>query len=362
SFSLIAWHVENDDLSDTINDFRRRSIAEAERGTVLPTKTMLVLNFVIKNDLNLKYAKHSCNADLAALAYKLTTEMEEDEEEFELLLCDEKKNAIKEKDVEKQLLLSLVDTYSLKLKNKSLTTKKTYIEATLLPLFEAFLATIESTTNYSATGYLEPLPDTQAMLLPISLSTVATASTSASPITSKKRKDCLQCSWMSLELDYLVKAIFGEMKFDLFVTEVKKPNANVSQLVGDEAKLGNLMKIMADRLVLKSIPSPVVCGLIDDGSNIKTYKMTIRSDGKYDLIQLACFGSIRSSDDLVRLPLIIDHFSQLKTIIKDMQSIIRLALLGKVLPGPLVLPVVLVEWLRPSNEYPVAETTNKRTK
>ncbi|OBZ84085.1 hypothetical protein A0J61_07856 [Choanephora cucurbitarum] len=118
---------------------------------------------------------------------------------------------------------------------------------------------------------------------------------------------------------------------------------------------------MVDRLVLKSIPSPVVCGLIDDGSNIKTYKMTIRSDGKYDLIQLACFGSIRSVDDLVRLPLIIDHFSQLKTIIKDMQSIIRLALLGKVLPGPLVLPVVPVEWLRPSNEYPVAEASNKRT-
>ncbi|KAI8368563.1 hypothetical protein EDC96DRAFT_421099, partial [Choanephora cucurbitarum] len=92
---------------------------------------------------------------------------------------------------------------------------------------------------------------------------------------------------------------------DLFVAEVKKPNAKISQLVNDKAKLGNLMKIMVDRLVLKNTFSPVVCGLVDDGSNIKTYKMTIRSNGKYDMIQLACFRSIRSVDDLVRLPLII---------------------------------------------------------
>ncbi|KAI8327379.1 hypothetical protein BD560DRAFT_317997, partial [Blakeslea trispora] len=103
--------------------------------------------------------------------------------------------------------------------------------------------------------------------------------------------------------------------YDLLIAEVKKPKAKVTQLISDEAKLANMMKLMIDRLVVKKIMSPVVCGVVDDGTFTKTYKMTIKSKGKYDLVQLACFQSIRCIDDLVRLPNVVNYFKQLKNIV-----------------------------------------------
>ncbi|KAI8375181.1 hypothetical protein BD560DRAFT_317751, partial [Blakeslea trispora] len=100
--------------------------------------------------------------------------------------------------------------------------------------------------------------------------------------------------------------------FDVLAVEVKKPKAKSSQIVGDTAKLGNMLKLMLDNLVLRGVPSPVVCGFVDDGEIITTYKMTMEQEGRYDLVELASFPPVRCLDDLLRLPSIIDHFEQLK--------------------------------------------------
>ncbi|KAI8341561.1 hypothetical protein BD560DRAFT_303013, partial [Blakeslea trispora] len=107
----------------------------------------------------------------------------------------------------------------------------------------------------------------------------------------------------------------SDTKFDLFAVEVKKPEATVTQVVDDEAKLGNMLKLMVDRLVVKKIPSPVVCGLLVENSVVKTYKMTIVSSGRYEFVQLACFSHIRTLDDLSCLSTIVNHLMQLKRII-----------------------------------------------
>ncbi|KAI8373811.1 hypothetical protein BD560DRAFT_466208 [Blakeslea trispora] len=112
------------------------------------------------------------------------------------------------------------------------------------------------------------------------------------------------------------------------------PNAKTTQLIDGEAKLRNMMKLMVDRLVVMKIPSPVVCGMLDSGTTIKTYKMTVEGKGRYELVQLACFGGTRFVDDLVRLPNTINHLNQLKHIICSMQQVIRFTVLEIVLPGP----------------------------
>ncbi|KAI8369210.1 hypothetical protein EDC96DRAFT_420069, partial [Choanephora cucurbitarum] len=112
--------------------------------------------------------------------------------------------------------------------------------------------------------------------------------------------------------DYLLKVVSEGEKFDILAVEVKKPKAKASQIVNDTSKLGNILKLMLDRLALFGVPSPVVCGLVDDGEMITTYKMTIEQEGRYDLVELGSFRGIRCVDDLLRLPLIIEYFQQLK--------------------------------------------------
>ena len=167
---------------------------------------------------------------------------------------------------------------------------------------------------------------------------------------------------MSLQPDYILKAVFSDQKFDLLIAEVKKPQAKITQLVGDEAKLANLLKIMLNRLILQRIPSPVVCGIINDGTFTKTFKMTIKSSGKYDFVQLACFQSIRCIDDLARLPNVMNYMNQMKNIVLYMQEVIRMTMLGESLLDPLPLSLAPLEWLRPSFEYSVAEPTAKKAK
>ncbi|KAI8364514.1 hypothetical protein EDC96DRAFT_544831 [Choanephora cucurbitarum] len=151
-------------------------------------------------------------------------------------------------------------------------------------------------------------------------------------------------------------AVFSDQKSDFLIAKVKKPQAKITRLVGDEAKLANLLKIMLNRLILQRIPSPVVCGIINDGTFTKTFKTIIKSSGNYDFVQLACFQSTRCIDDLARLPNAMNYMNQMKDIVLYMQEIIRMTMLGEPFPDPLCLgfPVPL-EWLRSSFKYPVAE-------
>ncbi|KAI8076582.1 uncharacterized protein B0P05DRAFT_572252 [Gilbertella persicaria] len=148
------------------------------------------------------------------------------------------------------------------------------------------------------------------------------------------------------------------MKFDLFLVKVKKLGVKSSQMVDDVAKVANLMKLMINRLVLNGVPSPVVCGLVDDGTMMSTYKMQIKSNVKYDFIQMSYFHGARRLRDLAYLPGIVSSLGASSWACKEKISVH----IHKTFSGPLSLQVVPVEWLRPSYEYPSAVSVSKKQK
>ncbi|KAI8335290.1 hypothetical protein EDC96DRAFT_524891 [Choanephora cucurbitarum] len=257
---------------------------------------------------------------------------------------------------ERCLCLKLLQIFARKVENTSFNTEQTYIESVLLPFFDLYFDTISCTERFSCRGRLEPLSAQSALLEPLS---ETTASTTATKTTGSKRKNAsASTSWLALQPDYLLKLLCGTYRFDVFCAEFKKPNANITQLVSDEAKLANFLKIMLDRLVLFGVPSPIVCGLIEDGTYLKTFKMMIGDDGKYDFVQLSHSKSVACIDDLLRLPILMQYFEQLRTIILDMQKKISLKMLGEDVPP--CLSLVPSSWLRPSLEYPVADSNTKK--
>ncbi|KAI8070545.1 uncharacterized protein B0P05DRAFT_573276 [Gilbertella persicaria] len=408
SYERMTWAVDSDDMSEKLMLYRMQTINAAKDAKKLTTNQFLILNYIINfdseltiiNELGIAYKakqvkkqlrrNHAvsrsssqiillCN-ELLQKAKLQENEEEEEEEDLMVFLLLEKIKAKKEKDDEKLLFLSLFEHFQNIISNTSITTEQSYIDSTLLPFFEHIFNKIAQTEHFAARGRLEKPPSDFDLLLPLGLSkpssssststatTSATATATATSSAASKRdfsssSSSSYRSWLALLPDYLVKAVFTGIKFDLLAVEVKKPKAKFSQIVNDESKVAVLMKLMINRLVQNSIPSPVVCGFVDNGDFIKTYKMSLTSNGSYSFVELACFPSIRCLNSLACLPVMIEHMNQLKNIICEMIEVIRITLLGEKLPGPLSVPsAVPVEWLRPSFEYPYLDTSNKKRK
>ncbi|OBZ81283.1 hypothetical protein A0J61_10668, partial [Choanephora cucurbitarum] len=318
---------------------------------------------------------HCCNDNVIILCHLLMKRATRDDGEdddysegasFELFLLNEKTEAIKKKDNDKILLVDIFGSFYKKIFFMSSLTEQSHIESTLMPFIETFFNCIPSTEHLSARGQLEELPESSNLLLPICKSSSATSTSTAATTASRKRSRASSSlssspSWLSLFPDYLLKIVSEGEKFDVLAAEIKKPNSKSSQIVNDRVKLGNLLKLMLDRLVLAGVPSPLVCGFVDDGDVIETYKMSIEQEGRYDFVQLASFRGIRCLEDLACLPNMLNHFQQLKNIVLHMKEVIRVTRLNEVIPGPFSLSLpVPVAWLRPSLEYPALEACSKK--
>jgi hypothetical protein len=83
------------------------------------------------------------------------------------------------------------------------------------------------------------------------------------PINLKRKRSA---SLMKTQPDYVayVKTRL-DLKYDIFVAEVKKPYAKANQLESDLVKVGKQMKKMIDCLLDLDIEQPIVCGLVIEG-------------------------------------------------------------------------------------------------
>ncbi|KAI8092425.1 uncharacterized protein B0P05DRAFT_583669 [Gilbertella persicaria] len=290
-------------------------------------------------------------------------------DEAEIFMLERLLDAKKTKDTQLQILLKLLLSFNNKVGESIDTTEETFVAQTLKPFFELYLDVIGGTEHHGSHGRLEKIHSSSSSSSPCSpCSPCSSCSSCSSSCPSSKRNlstdsSVLCNSWYKLKPDYLLKGLFENgLKVDVLVGEFKKPSAKPTQILNDKVKLGNLLKLMVDRLVLLGVPAPIVCGLTHDGQIIRTYKMTMVKQGEYDFVELACFGSIRCLADLMSLPMIMSYFEQLAETVKQTLQKVEMKLSETMIPGPLVLAPISVEWIRSSYEYPSCPSSSSRSK
>ncbi|CAO3660894.1 unnamed protein product [Rhizopus stolonifer] len=79
-------------------------------------------------------------------------------------------------------------------------------------------------------------------------------------------------------------------KFDMFVIEVKKPGKiSNGHLETDLVKLGKEMKLALDKLIEKKVKNPEIIALLVEGYKATAFKMDLRYNGQYRMIELNSF-------------------------------------------------------------------------
>ncbi|OBZ82244.1 hypothetical protein A0J61_09706 [Choanephora cucurbitarum] len=365
NMKAINYHVDDKNLTTNtaVEKYRCKAVAAAAEGAKMSDAYTLALNHIIYYDLKnhtineLGLSSHQdeikaslgVDADLPMLDSRLSVVAFEviqmmtrgSVDDVEILLAEKLIAAKKAKDKRMTCLVKLLTNYFNKVGQSLDTTEDTFVSQTIGPFLELYFDSMNATEHHASRGRLEQ---------PGSFSS-SSASTKRSYSSSSKSD--LSTSWYTLQPDYLLKGLFENgLKIDVFLAEFKKPSAKPSQILNDKVKLGNLMKLMVDRLVFLGVPSPVVCGLFADGRMTYTYKMTIKKDGEYEFVELGCFGTIRCTSDLMSLPIMMAYFEQLAEIVKQTLEKMEIKLSGEVIPGPLALLPVPVEYLRCSYEYP----------
>ncbi|KAI9271559.1 hypothetical protein BDA99DRAFT_500379 [Phascolomyces articulosus] len=144
--------------------------------------------------------------------------------------------------------------------------------------------------------------------------------------------------------DFMASVKVQGRVFDLLAVEVKPPKKGGHDL----QKLGRELKIMIDALVTAKVANPIVCGIVVEGSSVRTYMLQLRYNGIYEMIQLQDVDLITKYSQLSQLPLIIAAFTQVKTIISLTAKEVKYRILNK-LDGQnnSTKNVIPVSWTRP---------------
>jgi Na+/glutamate symporter len=79
-----------------------------------------------------------------------------------------------------------------------------------------------------------------------------------------------------------------------------------------EILIGYELQKMIDTLVDANIPSPVVCGVWVDGKTCSTYKMDLKYNGLYRLIELDAFQLPTTMEDIMKARKIFSMLMKLK--------------------------------------------------
>ncbi|KAI8365010.1 hypothetical protein EDC96DRAFT_593479 [Choanephora cucurbitarum] len=273
--------INNDKASANavFEQYRRKAIAAAAEGVKMSDAYTLALNYIIYYDINsmtikelgLSSQKESTkarlniaadfpvvDASLSVVALEIVQIMlRNSDDDVELFLVEKLVAFKRAKDERLSDLVKLLMSFNGRANRISNTTEETFIQETIKPMFDLFL--------------------------------------------------------IPLKPDYLLKGTFDKnLEVDIFLAEFKKPYAKPTQIHNEKTKVGNLMKLMIDRLVMLGVSSPVVRGQMTF-----TYKMQITKDGEYDFVELEYFGIIRCTSDSMSLPIVMCYFEQLAAIIKQ---------------------------------------------
>ncbi|PHZ11633.1 uncharacterized protein RHIMIDRAFT_244120 [Rhizopus microsporus ATCC 52813] len=108
------------------------------------------------------------------------------------------------------------------------------------------------------------------------------------------------------------------ISYEVFFMEVKrKGNHSNNTLENDMIKLSKEMHIALNKLVVKKVKKPEVVGLLAEDHKAVAYKMDIKYNGQYRMIEISRFHFARDiSDDILLLPTIIEKLNQMKKIIE----------------------------------------------
>lgn len=105
--------------------------------------------------------------------------------------------------------------------------------------------------------------------------------------------------------------------YELFFVEVKrKGKYQNNNLENDLVKLGKEMHTALNKLMKKRVRNPEVVGLLIEDTKAIAYKMTLKYEGLYQMIEISQFNFARdNTDDILLIPAIIEKLSQIKEII-----------------------------------------------
>lgn len=132
---------------------------------------------------------------------------------------------------------------------------------------------------------------------------------------------------VSLSGDPQYKPDFGiyvnglSQRFEVVVGEFEAPKGHC-QGESDTIKIGKEMRTMINRLVTIGVEDPVVCGVLVSGGCLSTYKMELRGPKLYVMARLSKLNLIRTSDDLVMLPILVSRIAQVQ-VMHSMAVILR---------------------------------------
>ena len=107
---------------------------------------------------------------------------------------------------------------------------------------------------------------------------------------------------------------FVSTHHDLIVSEVKPPSSSNSFNTGepDIVKLGRMMKMMINELLLEGIESALVGGVLVQGRRMRTFIMKLEYKEIYEMIELSDTQLFQDIKSMTALPSLVEDLLKLK--------------------------------------------------
>lgn len=148
--------------------------------------------------------------------------------------------------------------------------------------------------------------------------------------------------------DFLVYNISGSVKCVILIAEFKPTEQN-SYVKSDLVKLLKQMKDTLNKLVIKGVKKPRICGIHCEGENVHTYVMDMLSPKLYRLINTSKIKLFKNLDQISLLPSVIKHLLCLKGVAAETATKIETASLYSYSRLKRPAPNPPVSWLSSEN-------------
>ncbi|CAO3635136.1 unnamed protein product [Cunninghamella echinulata] len=353
------WLIDDVDISQYLFNYRQQSLYHNQFKTHrnLSAARLLSLHHIFlftedhtnscMNDYSLSYddiyndlgmnREDDFGFNAISWAYKLLkTSKTNDEFELTLTMANILSEAANNKDDKNSLIMAhvLVDlTKSLTgVSNQFSLGEDTFIHKFLAPFFNNIFKSSSFSIKWAnvqliACSSHSSLSSSSSSSSSPSLSSTATISSfTTSSLTSNKRNHKSiqqQSQYPQYMPDLTVSTVAFGRAFDLFCAEAKAPKSGKAE--DDYVKLGYELKIMIDYLVDNGISNPTVCGAWIDDFNVKLFKMDLKYNGIYRMMEFNEFKLPESIEDIVKVPVILPYLLTLKDIImRNVDNIITI--------------------------------------
>lgn len=148
--------------------------------------------------------------------------------------------------------------------------------------------------------------------------------------------------------DFLVYNISGSVKCVILIAEFKPIEQN-SYVESDLVKLSKQMKDTLNKLVIKGVTKPRICGIHCEGENVHTYVMDLPSPKLYRIINASKIKLFKNVDQMSLLPNVITHLLCLEGVASETATKVETASLYSYSKLKRPAPNPPVSWLSSEN-------------